>query len=56
MSIFEPYTPEPQPDPDLIREADIQFSFDRRSVSAHILVVDEPDQPVEVVGVLGLSA
>jgi hypothetical protein len=53
MSIFEPYTPAPPPDPDLIRVADIQLTYDRRSVTANILVLDEQDQPVEgaVVGV-----
>jgi hypothetical protein len=47
MSIFEPYTPAPPPDPDLIRVADIEFSYDRRSVTAKVLVVDEQDQPIE---------
>jgi hypothetical protein len=45
MSIFEPFIPPPPPD--LIRVADIQISYDRRSVTANVLVVDEQDQPVE---------
>jgi hypothetical protein len=45
MSIFAPYTPPPPPD--LIRVADIEMSYDRRSVTARILVLDEDDQPVE---------
>jgi hypothetical protein len=45
MSIFNPYTPPPPPD--LILVADIEFSFDRRSVTANVLVVDEQGQPVE---------
>jgi hypothetical protein len=47
MSIFEPYVPPPPADPDLIRAADIQFSYDRRSVTASVLVLDDQDQPVE---------
>jgi hypothetical protein len=45
MSIFEPYTPPPPPD--LIRVADIEMSYDRRSVTANVLILDEQDQPVE---------
>jgi hypothetical protein len=45
MSIFEPYTPPPPPD--LIRVADIEMSYDRRSVTARVLILDEQDQPVE---------
>lgn len=45
MSIFEPFIPPPPPD--LIRVSDIQISYDRRSVTANVLVVDEQDQPVE---------
>jgi hypothetical protein len=51
MSIFNPYTPPPPPVP--IRVADIQMSYDRQSVTANVLILDEQDQPVEdaVVGV-----
>jgi hypothetical protein len=45
MSIFKPYTPPPPPD--LIRVADIEMSYDRRSVTARVLILDEQDQPVE---------
>jgi len=45
MSIFKPYTPPPPPD--LIRVADIEMSYDRRSVTAKVLILDEQDQPVE---------
>jgi len=45
MSIFAPYTPPPPPE--LIRIADIEMSYDRRSVTARVKVVDEQGQPVE---------
>jgi hypothetical protein len=45
MSIFKPYTPPPPPD--LMRVADIEMSYNRRSVTARVLVLDEQDQPVE---------
>ncbi len=51
MSIFEPYTPPPPP---ILMHVDrIDMSYDRRSVTARALVLDEQDQPVEgaVVGV-----
>ena len=51
MAIFNPYTPPPPPDP--IRVADIQMSYDRQSVTANVLILDEQDQPVKdaIVGV-----
>ena len=51
MSIFTPYTPPPPPE--MMRVAEIEMSYDRRSVTARVLVLDEQDQPVEgaVVGV-----
>ena len=45
ISVFKPYTPPPPPD--LIRVADIEMSYDRRSVTANVLILDEQDQPVE---------
>ena len=45
ISIFTPYTPPPPPD--LIRVADIEMSYDRRSVTARVRVVDEQGRPVE---------
>jgi len=45
MRIFTPYTPAPPPD--LIRVADIEMSYDQRSVTARVLVLDEQDKPVE---------
>ena len=45
MSVFEPFTPPPPPE--MIRVADIEMSYDRRSVTARVLVLDEQDQPVE---------
>jgi hypothetical protein len=45
MSIFNPYTPPPPPD--LMRVAGIEMSYDRKSVTARVLVLDEQDQPVE---------
>jgi hypothetical protein len=53
MSIFTPYTPPPPPPPpDYVRVADIEMSYDRRSVTAKVLVLDEQDQPVEGAAVL----
>lgn len=45
MNIFEPYTP-PPPLP-LIYVADIEMSYNRRSVSARVLVLNEDGHPVK---------
>jgi hypothetical protein len=48
MSIFEPHPYTPPPPPDYIRVSDIQMTATRRSVTATVLVVDDGDQPVEI--------
>jgi hypothetical protein len=45
MSIFEPFIPPPPPP--MIRVADIEMDYTRRSVTATVFVMDEQNQPVE---------
>lgn len=45
MSIFEPGAPPPPPN--YIRVAGFDFSYDRKTITAEVRVVDEDNQPVE---------
>lgn len=45
FTIFNPYTPEPPPPS--IRVEDIQMSYEHRTLTARVLVLDNEDQPAE---------
>jgi len=45
FSIFNPYTPEPPPPS--IRVEDIEMSYEHRTLTARVLVLDNQDQPAE---------